>query len=84
MTIETWIALITLLIAIGTIWLNLNLKIKEIEVKLNQVINDNHKLTDDISKKLDVIDNKLDQKIEVLTILKAEHDQIKAKCFRND
>lgn len=84
MSIETWIAIIGLLCGMITIWVNLNVKIKEIEVNLEQLKKDKSDLDEKIWNKLDKIDNKLDEKFEVLTILKTEHEQMKNKCINFD
>lgn len=75
MTPEMISAIIALIVMIGsilTVWVKLNIKLKELIEKNNERI----------WQKLDSISEKLDEKFNVLTILKTEHDQFKNNCLK--
>lgn len=90
------VAVIALMGSMITVWLNLNLKIKELSMKIIEIehkIIDFEKNNDTIIRiieknneriwqKLDLISEKLDEKFNVLTVLKTEHDQIKNNCLK--
>lgn len=79
-----------------TVWLNLNIKIKGIEMKIAEmehkfadvkenneaIIKTIEKNNERIWQKLDLIAEKLDEKFNVLTVLKTEHDQLKNNCLK--
>jgi len=69
-----------------TIYVKQNVKNKESDMKHEESL-DNYKnlkeLIEKIYVKIDKIEEKIDKKFEVLTVLKAEHDQIKEKCMKN-
>lgn len=90
------VAAIALMGSMITVWLNLNLKIKELAMKIIEI---EHKIVDveknnyaiirtieknneRIWQKLDLIAEKLDEKFNVLTVLKTEHDQLKNNCLK--
>jgi len=90
------IAGIALMGTIIGVWLNLNIKIKGIEMKIAEmehkfadvkenneaIIKTIEKNNERIWQKLDLIAEKLDEKFNVLTVLKTEHDQIKNNCLK--
>lgn len=99
MTPEMISAIIALIVMIGsilTVWVKINIKLKEMEMKILEI---SHKIeqidqervdilklieknNERIWQKLDSIAEKLDEKFNVLTVLKTEHDQIKNNCLK--
>lgn len=89
-------AIISFLLLLGgliTVWVNLNTKVKEVEMRVNSMeskLNDAkedrletlkilERYNDRVWAKLDAIEKKLDEKFETLAIIKAEHDKMTCK-----
>lgn len=99
MTSEMISAIIALTVMIGsilTVWVKLNIKLKEMEMRILEI---SHKIeqidqergdilklieknNERIWQKLDSISEKLDEKFNVLTVIKTEHEQFKNNCLK--
>ena len=99
MTAEMISAIIALIVMIGsilTVWVKLNIKLKEMEMRILEI---SHKIeqidqervdilklieknNERIWQKLDSISEKLDEKFNVLTVIKTEHEQFKNNCLK--
>ena len=97
MTPEMISAIVAAIVMIGsilTVWVKLNIKLKEMEMRILEI---SHKIeqidqervdilklieknNERIWQKLDSISEKLDEKFNVLTVLKTEHEQF--KCLK--
>lgn len=101
MTAEMIAAIIALIALVGsmiTVWINLNLKIKELTMKIieiehkfsdvdknnDAIIRTIEKNNDKLWSKLDLICEKLDDKFKDLAILQDQHNQMMKSCQKNN
>ncbi len=82
--------------SILTVWVKLNIKLKEMEMRILEISHKIEQIDQErvdilklieknnerIWQKLDSISEKLDEKFNVLTVLKTEHEQFKNNCLK--
>jgi uncharacterized membrane protein YhiD involved in acid resistance len=88
---------ISFLVMIVGSWVALNVKLKEFDMKIKEIENKIDTYADDRTlilekieknnelmwKKLDKLADKFDEKFDLILILKTEHDQMKQNCEYN-